>query len=352
MSDVVGLEKRGPVGLIMVNYPPVNALSHAVRQGLVDSLERALADADVKAIVVAGAGRTFIAGADITEFGKPPKDPWLDVVIARFEASSKPVVAALHGTALGGGLEVALGCHYRVATRDAKCGLPEVKLGILPGRRRHAAPSTPHRRTQGPGDDRQRRSHRRSGGKEARARRRGRRERGPGGGRRSFRAARWRRSVRFRALAISRPTSSRPRPIRRSSRRRGRTLRREPAEARRPFAASTRSRPASSFPSRMASSASASSSGRPSSRGSRRRCATCSSASARRRRSPTSPPTRRRSRCARSPCSARARWAEGSRWPSRTSASRSCWSIASSRWSTRASASSRRTTRRLRARGS
>jgi 3-hydroxyacyl-CoA dehydrogenase len=133
MSDVVSLEKRGSVGLIVVNYPPVNALSHAVRQGLVDSLERALADDGVTAIVVAGAGRTFIAGADITEFGKPPKDPWLDAVIARFEASSKPVVAALHGTALGGGLEVALGCHYRVATRDAKCGLPEVKLGILPG---------------------------------------------------------------------------------------------------------------------------------------------------------------------------------------------------------------------------
>jgi 3-hydroxyacyl-CoA dehydrogenase len=133
MSDVVGLEKRGSVGLIVVNYPPVNALSHAVRQGLVDTLERALADAEVKAIVVAGAGRTFIAGADITEFGKPAKDPWLDTVIARFEGSSKPTVAALHGTALGGGLEVALGCHYRIAVRDAKCGLPEVKLGILPG---------------------------------------------------------------------------------------------------------------------------------------------------------------------------------------------------------------------------
>jgi 3-hydroxyacyl-CoA dehydrogenase len=133
MSDVVGWEKRGSVGLIMVNYPPVNALSHAVREGLIAALEGALADADVKAIVVAGAGRTFIAGADITEFGKPPKDPWLDAVIARYEGSSKPVVAALHGTALGGGLEVALGCHYRVATRDAKCGLPEVKLGLLPG---------------------------------------------------------------------------------------------------------------------------------------------------------------------------------------------------------------------------
>jgi 3-hydroxyacyl-CoA dehydrogenase len=133
MSDVVGLEKRGSVGLIVVNYPPVNALSHAVRQGLVEAMDRALADAEVKAIVVVGGGRTFIAGADITEFGKPPKEPWLDKVIARFEESSKPVVAALHGTALGGGLEVALGCNYRIAVRDAKCGLPEVKLGLLPG---------------------------------------------------------------------------------------------------------------------------------------------------------------------------------------------------------------------------
>jgi 3-hydroxyacyl-CoA dehydrogenase len=133
MSDVVGLEKRGSVGLIVVNYPPVNALSHAVRQGLVEAMDRALADAEVKAIVVVGGGRTFIAGADITEFGKPPKEPWLDKVIARFEESSKPVVAALHGTALGGGLEVALGCNYRIAARDAKCGLPEVKLGLLPG---------------------------------------------------------------------------------------------------------------------------------------------------------------------------------------------------------------------------
>jgi 3-hydroxyacyl-CoA dehydrogenase len=133
MSDVVRLEKRGSVGLISVNHPPVNALSQAVRQGLIEALDGALADPSVTAVVVAGAGRTFIAGADIAEFGKPLKAPSFTEVIARYDGSDKPIVAALHGTALGGGLELALGCHYRVAARDAKCGLPEVKLGIVPG---------------------------------------------------------------------------------------------------------------------------------------------------------------------------------------------------------------------------
>lgn len=133
MSEVVSFEKRGRVGVVTVDSPPVNALSHAVRQGLLDGLAKALAEPGVDAVVLACKGRTFIAGADITEFGKPPKAPWLDAVIAAYEGSTKPVVAAIHGTALGGGLEVALGCHYRVAVRDAKCGLPEVKLGLLPG---------------------------------------------------------------------------------------------------------------------------------------------------------------------------------------------------------------------------
>jgi 3-hydroxyacyl-CoA dehydrogenase len=133
MSDVVRFEKRGSVGVISVDNPPVNALSHAVRQGLLDALAKAVADETVRAVVIAGSGRTFIAGADITEFGKPMKEPVLGAVIAALDESPKPIVAALHGTALGGGLEVALGCHYRVALRDAKCGLPEVKLGILPG---------------------------------------------------------------------------------------------------------------------------------------------------------------------------------------------------------------------------
>jgi 3-hydroxyacyl-CoA dehydrogenase len=133
MSDVVQFQKRGSIGVISVDNPPVNALSHAVRQGLRESLARAIADQEVRAIVLVGAGRTFIAGADITEFGKPMKEPALGSVIAALDESPKPTVAALHGTALGGGLEVALGCHYRVAVPDAKCGLPEVKLGILPG---------------------------------------------------------------------------------------------------------------------------------------------------------------------------------------------------------------------------
>jgi 3-hydroxyacyl-CoA dehydrogenase len=133
MTGVVALEKRNSVGIITVDSPPVNALSHAVRSGLSETLRQALADASIDVIVLRCAGRTFIAGADITEFGKPPKEPGLAAVIAEYDASTKPVVAAIHGTALGGGLEVALGCNYRVAAPDAKVGLPEVKLGILPG---------------------------------------------------------------------------------------------------------------------------------------------------------------------------------------------------------------------------
>ncbi|HTB77678.1 MAG TPA: 3-hydroxyacyl-CoA dehydrogenase NAD-binding domain-containing protein [Polyangiaceae bacterium] len=133
MNDVVQFEKRGPIGVVSVDNPPVNALGQAVRQGLIDALEKALADTSVQAIVLIGKGRTFVAGADISEFGKPPKAPSFTDVIERYDASPKPIVAALHGTALGGGLELALGCNYRVAVGSAKCGLPEVKLGILPG---------------------------------------------------------------------------------------------------------------------------------------------------------------------------------------------------------------------------
>jgi 3-hydroxyacyl-CoA dehydrogenase len=132
-NGVVRFSKLGRVGVIRIDSPPVNALSHGVRKGLVDGLVAGLSDPAVHAMVVVGQGRTFTAGADIREFGAAPEQPTLDEVIARFEASDKPVVAALHGTTFGGGLELALGCHYRVAARDAKCGLPEVKLGLLPG---------------------------------------------------------------------------------------------------------------------------------------------------------------------------------------------------------------------------
>jgi len=133
VSEVVKLERRDVVALVTVNSPPVNALSAAVRGGILECLKSAIADPDIKAIVLTCAGRTFIAGADITEFGKPPKPPGLNEVLAEMDNSPKPIIAAIHGTALGGGLEVALACHYRVATKEAKLGLPEVKLGLLPG---------------------------------------------------------------------------------------------------------------------------------------------------------------------------------------------------------------------------
>ncbi len=133
ITQSVDLETRGRVAVLTVDNPPVNALSQHVRKGLHDGIRQATADAAVHAIVIACAGRTFIAGADITEFGKPPAEPSLHSVLDLIEGSSKPVVAAIHGTALGGGLEVTLACHYRVGVKAARFGLPEVKLGILPG---------------------------------------------------------------------------------------------------------------------------------------------------------------------------------------------------------------------------
>jgi len=133
ITPVVDLDRRGRVAVVTVNNPPVNALSQAVRQGLRDGVAQAAADRDVDAIVIACAGRTFIAGADITEFGKPPQEPSLHTVLDVIEGSPKPVIAAIHGTALGGGLEVTLACHWRVAVKSARLGLPEVKLGLLPG---------------------------------------------------------------------------------------------------------------------------------------------------------------------------------------------------------------------------
>ena len=129
----VNLARHETVSVITIDNPPVNALSQPVRQGLVDCVNEAESDSSTTAIVLICAGRTFIAGADIKEFDRPPEPPHLPDVVARLEASEKPVVAAIHGTALGGGLEIAMACHLRLAQRDARLGLPEVKLGLLPG---------------------------------------------------------------------------------------------------------------------------------------------------------------------------------------------------------------------------
>ena len=133
MSSAVTFTTQGRIGIARIDNPPVNALSHAVRKGLADVVEQALADPKVGALVIICEGKTFIAGADIKEFGKPMLPPLIQDMVGILEASTKPVIAAIHGTALGGGFEVALACHFRVATPTARVGLPEVKLGILPG---------------------------------------------------------------------------------------------------------------------------------------------------------------------------------------------------------------------------
>ena len=132
-DTVASLAIEGDVAVLTLNSPPVNALSQAVREGILNGVNQAVAHPAVKAVVLICDGRTFIAGADITEFGKPPRAPGLREVQDAIENAPKPVIAAIHGTALGGGLEVALCCHYRVAVPSAKCGLPEVNLGLLPG---------------------------------------------------------------------------------------------------------------------------------------------------------------------------------------------------------------------------
>jgi len=133
INDVTDLANDGEIAILTLNSPPVNALSAPVRDGLADGFKKAIADANTKAIVLICDGKTFIAGADISEFGKAPKGASLFDVQNGIENSPKPVIAAIHGTALGGGLEVALTCHYRVAVPSARCGLPEVNLGLLPG---------------------------------------------------------------------------------------------------------------------------------------------------------------------------------------------------------------------------
>ena len=128
-------DTRGDVAVVTLDNPPVNGLGHDTRKGIVDGLDRALADDGVKAIVLTGAGKTFSGGADIREFGKPASfaEPNLLSVIAALEASTKPVVAAINGTAMGGGVELALGCHYRVVAKGTQIAMPEVKIGLIPG---------------------------------------------------------------------------------------------------------------------------------------------------------------------------------------------------------------------------
>ncbi len=132
MTASVSYSTTDRIGTILVDSPPVNALSHSVRQGLVDALNAAATD-NTDITILRCAGRTFIAGADITEFGKPPQAPALATVLEALESHPKPVIAAIHGTALGGGLELSLCCDYRLAAGTAKVGLPEVNLGLLPG---------------------------------------------------------------------------------------------------------------------------------------------------------------------------------------------------------------------------
>jgi 3-hydroxyacyl-CoA dehydrogenase len=133
INAVTDLTVEGDIAVLTLNSPPVNALSQQVRDGIVKGMRQAIDNAAVKAVVLICEGKTFIAGADITEFGKPPQAPSLYDVEDSIEGSPKPVIAAIHGTALGGGLEVALCSHYRIAVPGAKAGLPEVHLGLLPG---------------------------------------------------------------------------------------------------------------------------------------------------------------------------------------------------------------------------
>ncbi len=133
MSNVISFEVVENTAVITFNNPPVNALGHAVRSGIVDALDKANNNVNVKAIILIGGGRTFPAGADITEFGGPLLEPGLPEVVNLIENQTLPVIAAIHGTALGGGLEIALGANFRIATKEAKIGLPEVHLGLLPG---------------------------------------------------------------------------------------------------------------------------------------------------------------------------------------------------------------------------
>ena len=133
INQVVSIEVADDYALICLNNPPVNAASQLLRQGLQDAMAFCTAQSDIKAIAIYGAGRTFVAGADIKEFGKPPQAPFLPELVNTIEQSSTPVISILHGTALGGGLEIALGTHARVGIKGLRLGLPEIHLGLLPG---------------------------------------------------------------------------------------------------------------------------------------------------------------------------------------------------------------------------
>ncbi|MCF8110185.1 MAG: enoyl-CoA hydratase/isomerase family protein [Desulfobacteraceae bacterium] len=133
ITSAVSLEKKDNIGILAIDNPPVNALGIKVRKGLADGIEMAEKDSDIEAMVIMGRGRAFSAGADIREFGKPMEEPHLPDVLGKIENCSKPVVAAIQGTTFGGGLETALSCHFRIAVKNASFGLPEVKLGLLPG---------------------------------------------------------------------------------------------------------------------------------------------------------------------------------------------------------------------------
>ena len=133
ISEVVSVEILDNIALICLNNPPVNAASQPIRIGIQKALAQANTNKAIDVIAIYAAGRTFIAGADIKEFGKPPLDPMLPDLINEIEESDKPVISVLHGTALGGGLEIALGSHLRVGLHGLKVGLPEIHLGLLPG---------------------------------------------------------------------------------------------------------------------------------------------------------------------------------------------------------------------------
>src|SRR6188768_2643650 len=133
MSKLVTLTRHENIAAVTLNNPPVNALSHGVRVALLSTLREVFETAGIDALVIACEGRTFVAGADIREFGKPPLAPDLPEPIEFLDTAPQLTIAAIHGTALGGGLELALACNFRVATQSARLGLPEVTLGILPG---------------------------------------------------------------------------------------------------------------------------------------------------------------------------------------------------------------------------